>query len=101
MDFFNGAAHTNSLDDSPIAFVPSAKVAVFRSKRPALQRLVAETALAGKATSPIPEDVLLTRTRSKTARITPRAPDAVEDRKYSLFKTVNAMRGQQGYRLRP
>ena len=30
-----------------------------------------------------------------------RAPDAVEDRKYSLFKTVNAMRGQQGYRLRP
>ena len=104
MDFNNstdGAAVDNA-DDLP--FVPAAKKAVFRSRRAAhliLRTQTAEMALIAADHVPIPIDALLKRTNGKTARITPRLPGAEPEPRFSLFKTVNAMRGQSGYRLRP
>jgi len=48
-----------------------------------------------------PIDALVKRTSDTTARITPRNPETDSEPRYGLFKTVSAMRSQQGYRLRP
>ncbi len=91
MDFINNADESARDDDGILPFVPASRALIFRSRRAALQAATVTI---------LPVDSLLDRTRDKTLRITPRPPAAVEDQPYSLFKTVSAMRSQQGYRLR-
>ena len=104
MDFANTATDTGTGDDTSTPAASSARAVIFRSRRTAGARLhdgSAVTALRTPNLTILPIDALLKRTNGKIARITLRDPEPAADRPYSLFKTVSAMRGQQGFRLRP
>jgi hypothetical protein len=106
LDFNNSNEEAKLDETADLPFVPVATKAVFRSRRPTLLILRAQTAelaLIAADHVPIPIDALLKRTNGKRARITPRLPGDLpaSEPRFSIFKTVNAMRGQSGYRLRP
>ncbi|MGB5559279.1 MAG: hypothetical protein WBN04_14865 [Paracoccaceae bacterium] len=104
MDFANTASDAIADDQASMQAAPAATPVMFRSRRATASTLregSAATALRASNLTLLPIDALLKRTNGKAARITPRDPVSVETRPFSLFKTVTAMRGQQGYRLRP
>ncbi len=102
MDFANTASDASS-DEQTSSQVKPAKPVMFRSRRAAATLYDGSASLALRASNLtiLPIDALLKRTNGKPARITPRNPDPVETKHFSLFKAVTAMRDQQGYRLRP
>lgn len=104
MDFTNTTSDAAADDDDLIARLPSTGAVMFRSRRPALQKLRNQSddlAWRPASNAALPIDALLKRTNGKPSRITPRAPETEAEPRFGLFKTVSAMRDRSGYRLRP
>ena len=105
VDYTNNAQDGASDQDDQLPFVPVSKTVMFRSRRAHLHLLWSQTAdlaLSAKALPALPIDALLESTSGKPARITPRPPQNDSEPKFSLFKTVSAMRGQPtGFNPRP